>query len=80
MMKEEINKTKIKNKEIGNKDEYEINFKNNFDKGFNDMKEMIRLIPLVELIINEDENLIYTIMRIEDLPDKKNEKLILKKK
>ena len=63
-------------KEIGNKDEYEINFKNNFDKGFNDMKEMIRLIPLVELIINEDENLIYTIMRIEDLPDKKNERPI----
>ncbi len=40
------------------------------------MKEMIRLIPLVELIINEDENLIYTIMRIEDLPDKKNERPI----
>jgi hypothetical protein len=59
---------------IGVNDEYEINFKKNFEKGFNDMKEMIKVIPLVELIINEDENLIYTILRIEDINDKINEK------
>ena len=59
---------------IGDKDEYEINFKKNFDKGFNDMKEMIKVIPLVELIINQDENLIYTIMRIEDINDKIKER------
>ena len=61
-------------KNIGNKDDYEINFKKNFEKGFNDMKEMIKLIPLVELIINEDENLIYTIMRIDDIPEKNKER------
>ena len=59
---------------IGENYEYEINFKKNFEKGFNDMKEMIKVIPLVELIINEDENLIYTILRIEDINDKINEK------
>ena len=59
---------------IGDKDEYEINFQKNFDKGFNDMKEMIKVIPLVELIINQDENLIYTIMRIEDINDKIKER------
>ena len=59
---------------IGENYEYEINFKKNFEKGFNDMKEMIKVIPLVELIINEDENLIYTILRIEDIKDKIKEK------
>ena len=38
------------------------------------MKEMIKLIPLVELIINEDENLIYTVMRIDDINEKIKEK------
>ena len=61
---------------IGDKDEYEINFKKNFEKGFNDMKEMIKVIPLVELILNQDENLIYTVMRIEDINDKKKERPI----
>ena len=59
---------------IGVNDEYEINFKKNYEKGFNDMKEFIKVIPLVELIINEDENLIYTILRIEDIKDKIKEK------
>ena len=59
---------------IGINDEYEINFKKNYEKGFNDMKEFIKVIPLVELIINEDENLIYTILRIEDINDKIKEK------
>ena len=59
---------------IGVNDEYEINFKKNYEKGFNDMKEFIKVIPLVELIINEDENLIYTILRIEDINDKIKEK------
>ena len=56
--------------------DYEINFKKNFDKGFNDMKEMIRLIPLIELTLNEDEKLIYTVMRIEDIQDKAKERPI----
>ncbi len=59
---------------IGVNDEYEINFKKNYEKGFNDMKEFIKVIPLVELIINEDENLIYTLLRIEDINDKIKEK------
>ena len=58
----------------GMSEDYEINFKKNFEKGFNDMKEMIKLIPLVELIINEDENLIYTVMRIDDINEKIKEK------
>ena len=58
----------------GNNLEYEINFKNNFEKGFNDMKQMINVIPLVELTINKDENLIYVILRIEDINDKIKEK------
>ena len=58
----------------GANDEYEINFKKNYEKGFNDMKEMIKIIPLVELTINEDENLIYTIFRIEDINEKIKEK------
>ena len=58
-------------KNIGTKDDYEINFKKNFDKGFTDMKEIIKLIPLVELIKNEDENLIYTVMRIDDIKENK---------
>ena len=57
-------------KGIGENDEYEINFKKNFEKGLNDMKEMIKVIPLVELTMNEDENLIYTILRIEDIKEK----------
>ena len=32
------------NSGIGEKDDYEINFKKNFDKGLNDMKEMIRFM------------------------------------
>ena len=59
---------------IGVNEDYDINFKKNYEKGFNDMKEFIKVIPLVELIINEDENLIYTILRIEDINDKINEK------
>ena len=55
---------------------FEINFKKNFDIGLNDMKEMIRLIPLVELTLNEDENLIYTIMGIGSIPDKEKERPI----
>ena len=49
--------------------QYEVNFKKNYNKGFNDMKSMISLIPLVELIENEDENLIWSILRVEDIPD-----------
>ena len=59
---------------IGVNEDYDINFKKNYEKGFNDMKEFIKVIPLVELIINEDENLIYTILRIEDINDKIKEK------
>ena len=59
---------------IGVNEDYDINFKKNYEKGFNDMKEFIKVIPLVELIINEDENLIYTILRIEDRNDKIKEK------
>ena len=51
------------------KGQYEVIFKKNYNKGLNDMKSMISLIPLVELIENEDENLIWSILRIEDIPD-----------
>ena len=61
-------------KNIGTKDDYEINFKKNFDKGFTDMKELIKLIPLVELIQNQEENLIYTVMRIDDINEKNKER------
>ena len=37
---------------------------------------MIRLIPLVELTLNEDENLIYTIMGIGSISDKEKERPI----
>ena len=59
---------------VGIKYNYEINFKKNYEKGFNDMQEMIKVIPLVELIMNEDEKLIYTILRIEDINDKLEER------
>ena len=49
--------------------QYEVIFKKNYEKGLSDMKSMINLIPLVELIENEDENLIWSILRIEDIPD-----------
>ena len=55
---------------IGVNEDYDINFKKNYEKGFNDMKEFIKVI----IIINEDENLIYTILRIEDRNDKIKEK------
>jgi len=51
------------------KGQYEVTFKKTYNKGFDDMKNMITIIPLVELIENEDENLIYSIFRVEDLPD-----------
>ena len=54
--------------------QYEVIFKKNYQKGFNDMKSMISLIPLVELIENEDENLIHSILRIEDIPDEYQER------
>ena len=56
------------------KNQYEVLFKKNYEKGFNDMKSMIILIPLVELIENEDENLIYSILRIEDIPENYQER------
>ena len=56
--------------------QYEVSFKKNYNKGFNDMKNMISLIPLVELIEIEDENLIFTILRIEDIPDNYQERPI----
>ena len=61
-------------KGIGTKNSYEINFKKNYQKGFNDMQEMIKVIPLVELIMNEDEKIIYTILRIEDINDENQER------
>ena len=61
-------------KDIGNKEKYDINFKNNFEQGFNDMKGMVQLIPLVELIINKDEELIYTVMRIDDIDNKNKQR------
>ena len=61
-------------KGIGTKNSYEINFKKNYEKGFNDMQEMIKVIPLVELIMNEDEKIIYTILRIEDINDENQER------
>ena len=64
----------IKLPEDATKGQYEVIFKKNYDKGFNDMKSMISIIPLVELIENEDENLIYSIMRIEDIPDNYQER------
>ena len=56
------------------KGQYEVIFKKNYEKGFRDMKSMISLIPLVELIENEDENLIWSIMRLEDIPDNYQER------
>ena len=56
------------------KGQYEVIFKKNYDKGFNDMKSMISVIPLVELMENDDENLIWSIMRIEDIPDNYQER------
>ena len=56
------------------KNQYEVIFKKNFNKGFDDMKNMISLIPIVELIQNEDENLIWAILRIEDIPDNYQER------
>ena len=60
--------------ENATKGQYEVNFKKNYNKGFSDMKSMISLIPLVELIENEDENLISSILRIEDIPDNYQER------
>ena len=60
--------------ENATKGQYEVIFKKNYNKGFNDMKSMISLIPLVELIENEDENLIWSILRIEDIPDNYQER------
>ena len=54
--------------------QYEVCFKKNYNKGFNDMKNMISLITLVELIENEDENLIWTILRMDDIPDSYSER------
>ena len=54
--------------------QYEVIFKKNYEKGLSDMKSMINLIPLVELIENEDENIIYSILRIEDIPDEYQER------
>ena len=48
--------------------QYEVNFKKNYNKGFNDMKSMISLIPLIELIENS------SILRIEDIPDNYQER------
>ena len=56
------------------KGQYEVIFKKNYDKGFNDMKSMISVIPLVELMENDDENLIWSIMRIEDIHDNYQER------
>ena len=56
------------------KAQYEVIFKKNYNKGYNDMKNMISLIPLVELIENEDEKLIWSILRIEDIPDNYQER------
>ena len=56
------------------KGQYEVIFKKNYVKGFNDMKSMISVIPLVELMENDDENLIWSIMRIEDIPDNYQER------
>ena len=56
------------------KGQYEVIFKKNYDKGFNDMKSMISVIPLVELMENDDEKLIWSIMRIEDIPDNYQER------
>lgn len=60
--------------EDASKEQYEICFKKNYNKGLNDMKNMISLIPLKELIEAEDENLIFTILRIEDIPDNYQER------
>ena len=38
------------------------------------MKDMVQLIPLVELIINKDEELIYTVMRIDDINNKNKQR------
>ena len=56
------------------KSQYEVIFKKNYKTGFSDMKSMIMLIPIVELIENEDEQLIWSIMRIEDIPDSYQER------
>ena len=54
--------------------QYEVIFKKKFNDGYNNMKSMIVLIPLVELIENEDEKLIYSILRIDDIPDNYQER------
>ena len=56
------------------KEQYEILFKKNYSKGLDDMKSMISLIPLVELTQENDEELIYSILRIDDIPDNLKER------
>ena len=60
--------------ENATKGQYEVSFKKNYAEGFLDMKNMISLIPLVELIETEDDNIISTILRIEDIPDNYQER------
>ena len=67
-------RTLIELPEGATKNQYEIIFKKNYDKGLTDMKNMISVIPLVELIQNEDENLIWGIFRIDDIPDNYQER------
>ena len=62
--------------EDATKGQYEVSFKKNYIDGFFDMKYMISLIPLVELVETEDENMILTILRIEDIPDNYQERPI----
>ncbi len=60
--------------ENATKNQYEVNFKKNYNRGFKDMKDIISVITLVELIENEDENLIWTILRMDDIPDNYSER------
>ncbi len=57
-----------------NKFQYEVIFKQNFDKGLNDMNSLLKLIPLVELTDNADDELISIVLRIDDIPDNFSER------
>ena len=67
-------RTLIQLPEGANKYQYEAIFKKNYEKSLEDMKSLIKIIPLIELTQNDDENLIKTILRINDLPDSVQER------
>lgn len=59
-----------------NKSQYEIIFKQNFSKGISDMISLIKIIPIIELSNNNDNNLIPIVLRIDDIPNNFQERPI----